>query len=183
MGNFTLGFKALFRIWGDSAFASRVAPLLETEAEAAPEPKPIQAVEKARPVSDKAKPVRSEALTLLAVLQREGRLVDFLMEPIAGFTDAQIGSAVRSVHADCAATLGRLFDFEPLRSEPEGARIEIPSGYDPAQFRLVGNVKGGGGPVRGKLSHAGWKAARCDLPEWNGRPEAALVVAACKVQV
>lgn len=168
-----LGLKALFRIWGEPEFASRVAPLLETPAETPPEPK--------APPEKKA-PVRSEALTLLAVLQREGRLVDFLMEPIESFSDAQIGSAVRSVHRDCAAVLARLFAVEPLRAEAEGAPMELPPGYDPAQFRLVGNVQGGG-TVRGKLSHPGWKAARCEVPEWNGRPEAAFVVAPCEVQV
>jgi hypothetical protein len=126
-------------------------------------------------------PARSEALTLLAVLQREGRLVDFFMEPITDFTDAQIGSAVRTVHRDCAVALERLFAIAPLRTEAEGDAIEVPAGYDPAQFRLVGNIKGT--PVRGKLSHAGWKATRCEMPEWNGHPEAALVIAPSEVQV
>jgi len=170
-----LGLKVLFRIWGEPAFASRIAALIEPSPEPETKLKP-----EAKP--EKKEPARSEALTLLAVLQREGRLIDFFMEPIASFSDAQIGSAVRSVHRDSAAALERLFAIEPLRTEEESAAIEVPAGYDPAQVRLVGNVKGGV-PVRGKLSHAGWKATRCEVPEWNGRPEAAFVLAPCEVQV
>jgi len=173
MGDFTLGLKVLFRIWGDAEFAGRVSGLLEKDAAAAPRPA-------AQP--SKKEPARSEALTLLAVLQREGRLVDFLMEPVGGFSDAQIGSAVRTVHRDCAAALERLFAIEPLRTEPEGAAIDVPPGYDPAQFHLVGTIHPNQS-MRGKLSHAGWNATRCELPEWNGRPEAALVVAPCEVEV
>ena len=168
-----LGLKVLFRLWGEPAFASRVAPLLESSPEAEAKTSEAQ--------PEKKEPARSEALTLLAVLQREGRLIDFFMEPISSFPDAQIGSAVRSVHRDCAAALERLFAIEPLRAEAEDAAIEVPAGYDPAQFRLVGDIHGA--PVRGKLSHPGWKATRCEMPGWNGRPEAAFVLAACEVQV
>jgi hypothetical protein len=178
MGNFTLGLSALFRIWGDDAFATRVAALMEPQPAPAEEPAPPLPA----PAPAKKEPVRSEALTLLAVLQREARLIDFLMEPIAAFPDAQIGAAVRGVHKDCSAALERLFAIQPLRSEPEDAPIEVPAGYDPAQFRLIG-AAAGPTPVRGKLTHPGWKAARCELPEWNGRPEAALVLAPCEIQL
>ncbi len=167
-----LGFSVLFRIWGDPAFADRVARLTEKE-DAPQELKPEAPAKK--------EPGRSEALTLLAALQREGRLVDFLMEPVAGFSDAQIGAAVRTVHKDCGAALERFFAIEPLRTEAEGAPVDVPPGYDPAQFRLIGNVSGSA--VRGKLAHPGWKATRCDMPEWSGRPEAAFVLAPCEVQV
>src|SRR5207253_6846543 len=35
------------------------------------------------------------AVQLLAILQREGRLLDFLQEDVDGYADAQIGAAVR----------------------------------------------------------------------------------------
>lgn len=173
MENFLLGFKALFRIWGDSAFAGQVRDLIEGKPPAAA-PAPL-------PVETKS-PARSEALTLLSVLQREARLVDFIKEPIAAYTDDQIGAAVRTVHKDCGAVLDRLFAIEPLRAEAEGAEIAVPSGYDPAQVRLVGNIAGSG-PFRGKLHHAGWRAAKSEMPEWNGRDESALVVAPCEVEI
>ena len=40
---------------------------------------------------------------LFSVLQREGRLLDFLQEDLSAFDDAQIGAAVRSVHAHCSS--------------------------------------------------------------------------------
>ena len=42
----------------------------------------------------------SGMLRLLALLQREGRLVDFLMEDIAGATDQQIGMGGRNTKAN-----------------------------------------------------------------------------------
>lgn len=181
IGNFLLGLKTLWFIWIDEAFADKVERLIEGKAvPAAGEPvapAPVAPVEPKKPA-----PGRSEALTLLSVLQREARFVDFIKEPIASYTDAQIGAAVRSVHQDCGAVLERLFSIQPLRSQTEGAEIEVPEGYDPAEFRLVGNVPDRG-PLRGKLTHAGWRATQCEVPAWNGREETALVVASCEVEV
>jgi len=174
MGDFILGLQALWQIWGNGSAAQPLREVL-TATEPA-EPKAAAAV------PPPAAPRRSEALSLLAVLQREARLVDFLQESVSGYTDAQIGAAVRGVHADCAAALERMFALEPLRSENEGAQISVPAGFDSAQFRLVGNVTGGG-PFRGTLSHPGWKATKCELPEWTGREDSALVVAPAEVEV
>ena len=173
MENFLLGIKSLFRIWGDTAFAREVKDLIDGRP---PVAAPTPAVVETKP------PARSEALTLLSVLQREARLVDFVKEPIAGYTDAQIGAAVRTVHNDCGAVLDRLFAIEPLRSESEGAEIAVASGYDPAQFRLVGNVAGSGRFAADFSTPAG-EAAKSEMPEWNGREESALVVAPCEVEL
>jgi hypothetical protein len=130
----------------------------------------------------KAAPARSEALTLLSVLQREGRLIDFLKEPISGYSDAQIGAAVRGIHEDCGKVLERLFALEPLRAESEGSQVTVPAGYDPGQVRLVGNLPEGG-PFKGTLQHPGWRATKAAMPEWNGREESALVVAPCEIEI
>lgn len=184
MGNFALGFKALFRIWSDTAFAENVQQLLEGKLQPvtpvvapAPEIKP-----EPLPVLKKKEPTRSEALTLLSVLQREARFVDFIKEPIAAYTDAQIGAAVRSVHKDCATVLERMFAVQPMRPEAEGAAIEVPTGFDSAQFRLVGNIPDQP-PFRGNITHAGWRATRCEVPEWTGRDEAAMVIAPVEVEI
>src|SRR5437879_4682659 len=106
-----LAFRVFWRALTDSRFGERVAPLLtETPAAApsAPSAPPARA-----PEAPKA-PARSEALTLLSVLQREGRLVDFLQEPIGAYNDAQVGAAVRDIHRDCAAALDRIFALKPL---------------------------------------------------------------------
>src|SRR5690242_3139956 len=105
MGNFALGLKTMFRIWGDASFADKVKQLDAPKAPVKPEP--------AAPLVSK----RSDALSLLAVLQREARLVDFLMESIGGYSDAQIGAAVRDVHRGSAAVLQRVFNIQPLRTE------------------------------------------------------------------
>jgi uncharacterized protein DUF2760 len=190
MGNFALGFTALFRIWGDAQFADQVKQLIEGRAQpvAPPEPKPAaesRPLAEPKPVAEapkKKEPARSDALSLLAVLQREARFVDFIKEPLAEYTDAQIGAAVRGVHKDCAAVLDRVFAVASLRAESEGADVEVPAGFDPAQFRLVGNVPDRA-PIRGKLCHAGWRATKCDVPQWSGRDESALVIAPCEVEL
>ena len=128
------------------------------------------------------RPRRSEALTLLATLQREARLVDFLQEPIAEYSDAQIGAAVRDIHRDSAAVLQRLFAVEPLLRDAEGASLEVPVGFDAARYSLSGNVTGQP-PFRGTLAHHGWQATRCELPEFSGSEDAATVIAPAVVEL
>lgn len=160
--NFGLALKTFFRILRDAAFADQVARL--AGADAAP------------------KATRSPALTLLATLQREGRLVDFLKESLDGYSDAQVGAAARDVHRDCAAVVDRVFGLEPLRAEDEDGDVTVPAGFDPARVRLTGNVTGQP-PHRGVLRHAGWRATRCDVPAWTGGEDAALVVAPAEVEL
>src|SRR5947209_5311588 len=47
------------------------------------------------------------ALQMLAILQRDARLIDFLMEDISGYADDQVGAAVRSLHEQSRASLTR----------------------------------------------------------------------------
>lgn len=173
MEQFFLGIRTLFTIWADSAFAAKVQALFKEE----PPPPQAPPVEKPR-----KEPARNDALTLLSVLQREARLIDFIQEPIAAYSDAQIGAAVRGVHDDCNTVLNRMFALQPLRPEAEGASLEVPPGFDPLQFRLTGNLPEQP-PYRGVLRHPGWKATKCELPEWSGREESATVVAPCEVEI
>jgi hypothetical protein len=106
---------------------------------------------------------RQAALQLLAALQREGRLVDFVEEDLAGFPDAAVGAAARTVHAGCKRALQEYFRLEPVLREPEGATVEVRSGFDPAAVRLTGNVVGKP-PFRGSLRHHGWRAQEVKLP-------------------
>lgn len=82
----------------------------------------------------------SSHLRLLALLQHSGRLVDFLKEEIDTFSDAQVGAAVRQVHSACRDTLEEIVTIRPILDSPEGNKITITAGYDPAAIRLVGNV-------------------------------------------
>lgn len=181
MGRIALAFVVFFRILGNALFAERIRQVVEGHMpEAQPAvPAPAPAPE---PKVIERRPLRSESLTLLSVLQREGRLVDFLKEDLTGYSDAQIGAAVRDVHRDCAAAIERLFALRPVRSESEGTTIEVPQGFDAARIRLTGNVAGPG-PYRGSIRHAGWEAAKVELPEWSGPESAAKVVAPAEVEV
>ncbi len=145
------------------------------EAQEKPVPKPA-------PARQPPKPVRSEAITLLAALQREARFVDFIMEPLDSYTDAQIGAAVRDVHRDCAKTIARFFSLRAMVQQEEGSPIEVPPGFDAGRFRLTGNVAGDP-PFRGRLVHHGWEAVELQLPAWSGTPQSARVVAPVEVEL
>jgi hypothetical protein len=127
-------------------------------------------------------PLRSEAVTLLATLQREARLVDFLKESLAGYSDAQIGAVARDVHRDCGAVIERLFGLVPVLSQEEGSEVEVPAGFDSGRFRLTGSVAGEP-PFRGRLAHHGWEATRCEVPAWSGKETSARVVAPAEVEL
>jgi hypothetical protein len=174
VGRIGLAFRVFFRVLFNAGLAERVRPLLLAADAPAPAVAPPSAETKAPP--KKRSPARSDALNLLAMLQREARLVDFIQEPIGGYSDEQIGAAVRDVHRDSAAVLQRVFALAPIREESEGTTIELSSDFDAAQYRLAGRVPEQP-PFRGVLAHHGWRATQCVLPEWNGSEEAAPVIA------
>ena len=102
------------------------------------------------------------AVRLLARLQESGRLVDFLLEDIDGYQDAQVGAAVRSIHARCRAALREIFDLGPVLAGKEGGPVKVEEGFDPLAIRLEGNV-GARPPLRGILRHPGWRAKSVTL--------------------
>jgi hypothetical protein len=104
-----------------------------------------------------------EVVTLLGIFQEKGRFVDFLMEDIAPFSDAEVGSVARAVHQGCKAALNEHFQIEAIRPEGEGARVTVPVGYAADEFRLVGNLSGAA-PFTGKIVHKGWRATSVKLP-------------------
>lgn len=106
----------------------------------------------------------ASALHLLGLLQREGRLLDFLKEDITGFADADVGAAARLVHAGCKKVIDEYLAVAPVRKETEGASIEVQAGYDANRVRLTGNVTGQG-PWRGALKHHGWAVQKVTLPQ------------------
>lgn len=104
------------------------------------------------------------ALQLLALLQQEGRFVDFLEENVGAYSDAEIGGAARVVHEGCRKVMRDYLQIEPVRSENEGARLTLAAGFDPATMRLTGNVVGQP-PFTGTLMHRGWRVAQVTLPK------------------
>lgn len=143
------------RVLSDPQLAGRVR-----EVPAAAGQLPARVVEK---LAERSNP-EAGALLMLSILQRDGRLIDFLHEDVATFSDSEVGAAARVVHAGCKKAIAQYVTLVPVRSEAEGAPIVVEKGFDPAHLRLAGKV-GGEPPFKGKLAHAGWRATDVRLPE------------------
>jgi hypothetical protein len=202
-----LAFSSFFRLLVGKKLKPAVAPYLPDELKALPAPaaEPIAAEVKPAPVKatapkpEAAAPAKPEprddrpkkpdlaahhrdgALALLALLQREGRLIDFTGEQLDGFTDADIGAAARDVHRGCKKVLEQCFTFEAVMPGQEDARVSVPKGFDPAEVRLIGEAKGEP-PFGGTLRHHGWRATRAQLPALTEGLDRA-VVAPAEVEV
>jgi hypothetical protein len=152
-----------FRVLFDGRFASRVWGVREPAAlPPAPEKAPALAAAPPPPTTE-----AQSALQLLALLQREGRLVDFLQQDIASFPDAEVGAAARVVHEGCRKALRTHAEIAPLRKEDEGQPVKLEAGFDADEVKLVGDVRGQP-PYAGVLRHRGWRASRLELPRIVG---------------
>jgi hypothetical protein len=176
-----LAIRAFWVVLFHGTVAARVKGVLDQPALPAPEAAKIASAQTVR-IERPKPPIRSDAVTLLATLQREARFVDLVQESLDGYTDAQVGAAARDVLRDCRKVLERLFALKPVLGQDEGAAAEVPAGFDAGRFRLTGNVAGEG-PFRGRLVHPGWEAARCELPAWSGSEASARVVAPAEVEL
>lgn len=159
--------------------------LLVPRREPAPAPAPEPKAEPARPAPPPPQPPRADAdvVNFLGMLQEKGRLVDFLMDDINAYNDSQVGAAARVVHAGCKAVLQEHFRIEPVRSEAEGAKVEVPAGYAADQYRLVGKVAGQA-PFSGVLVHRGWKTDMVKLPQLlRGASDPLPVIAPAEVEL
>lgn len=158
LGRIGLAFSAFFGVLGDAQLAARFAALrhgADAAHAAAPVPAPAPTLKQRSP---------DAALQLLALLQRDARLIDFAGESLAAYDDAQIGAAARLVHEGCAKVLREHFDIVPVRAEAEGTRITLAAGFDAAAVKLTGNVVGQP-PFSGSLNHRGWRVAEVRLPK------------------
>jgi hypothetical protein len=168
-------FRSFFALLGSGTIPDDVVRETAPDAVESAAPASLPA-EKPAPPADST----DRAVQMLAILQRDGRLVDFLMEDIAAYSDDQVGAAVRAVHEGCRQALERYVAFEPILASNEGDSVTVQSGFDPAAIKLVGNV--GAPPVRGTLNHRGWRASEVKLPplpEQSGRA----VVAPAEVEI
>ncbi|HEY1469868.1 MAG TPA: DUF2760 domain-containing protein [Candidatus Acidoferrum sp.] len=103
------------------------------------------------------------AVQMLALLQRDGRLIDFLAENISGYPDAQLGAGVRTIHEACRQVLEHYVKLEPILNFEEDQPVTVQGGFDPACIKLIGNVAGEP-PIRGVLRHKGWHVKEVHLP-------------------
>ena len=167
-----IAFGAFFSSLSDPVYASRVLGLREAAAPAAPTPAPVAV---APAPLKQATP--DAALQLLALLQRDARLIDFVQEDLSGYSDAEIGGPARLVHEGCAKVLREHFTLAPVRPEAEGSRITLNDGFDARAIRLTGNVVGQA-PFKGALSHRGWRATEVKLPRLGAAHDATVLAQA-----
>ena len=108
-----------------------------------------------------------EPLLLLTLMQREGRLIDFLLENVDGADNETLGAGVRTIHQACQKVLKEHLDMEPVLKAEEKSIVAVPVGFDPSAIRLTGNVTGSP-PFKGTLEHHGWRVTKIKL---NKPPE------------
>jgi hypothetical protein len=165
LARYGLAVQAFFKVQGDPAVAEKVNNIINP-----PPPEP------ARPPRLASEPIR-----LLALLQREGRLLDFLLEDISGATDDQIGAAVRDIQKKSQQVVREHLTLERVLPGEEEAPVTVPAGFDPSAIQLTGNVTGNP-PFNGTLKHHGWRVKGYNLP---ASPEGQddLVVAPAQVEI
>lgn len=162
-------FRAFFSLIVHGRLADDIVADVSTPRTTPPPPPTAPAIES----SDRA-------IQLLALLQRDGRLVDFLMEDLAAYPDAQIGAAARDVHGSCRQSLARYVTLTPVLNDGEGQQTMIASGTDASRVKVLGNVAGQP-PYRGVVRHRGWDVSRIELPPLP--PTGRTVVAPAEVEV
>ena len=141
-----------FKVLGDASLAAKLMELIDK-----PEPK-IEA-----PKTIPQERAHASGLFVLSVLQEDGRLIDFLQQDVAGFSDEEVGQAARVVHGGCRKALARLVTPTRVMKEDEGASVTVPAGFDSNRIRLTGNVTGQP-PFKGTLKHHGWVATDLKFP-------------------
>src|ERR1700730_12786361 len=144
----------------DDIAQKRVKPAVPVpQVTAATVPSVSRMKEMERPASE----AFDRAVQMLALLQRDGRLIDFLAENISPYPDAQLGAAVRTIHEACRKVLEHYVKLEPILNSEEDQPVTVQGGFDPAAIKLLGNVTGEP-PIRGVLRHKGWHVKEVNLP-------------------
>ena len=167
MGRIASAFRAFFAILFKSQIPADIAQAFGF-AKAKPQPAP-KAVRQLGPSDG--------ALQMLGILQRDSRLLDFMMEDISAFEDDQIGAAVRNLHDQCRDSLTRYIRLVPVIDGVEGTFTKIDTN-DPNTVKLLGNVPASGKASGGVLRHKGWRADNVDLPPLAASQNPAIIAPA-----
>ena len=154
MNRIAQAFRSFFSILFSGKLPADVAKSLGFTPAKAPAPASKPAAQ-ARP--------QDGAIQILGILQRDSRLIDFLMEDISAYSDEQVGAAVRSLHGQSRDSLNRYLRLAPVIDGVEGSFTKIDSS-DPSSVKLLGNVPVSGKAPGGLLRHKGWRAEKIDLP-------------------
>jgi coenzyme F420-reducing hydrogenase delta subunit len=139
----------------------------------------------AKNASSRSAGVEAELCSFLGVLQQKGRLIDFLMQDVAGYSNEQVGAAARVVHQGCAEAIKEYFQIAPVHEGSEGESISLDDSYDPLLYKILGNAPEKP-PYKGKLLHRGWKTEKVTLPrvvENENGSRSAEVIAPAEVEV
>jgi hypothetical protein len=163
-----LAFRSFFAILFKGALPDEVAAALGLTRRATARPAPAPAPAVANPSDG--------ALQILSILQRDSRLIDFLMEDIAPYSDDQVGAAVRSMHDQCRDALNRYVQLAPVIDGVEGTFTRLAS-IDPVSVKLLGNVPPQP-PPGGVLRHKGWRCTKVDLPAIQGKQDTKIIAPA-----
>jgi len=158
-----LAFVSFWKLLFGGTLPAAAAKFLPEVPKALPEKVVVEKVVEKVAKPNTAALQREGALALLALLQREGRFVDFISEDIASAEDADIGAAVRAVHRGCKKVFEQVLSLEPVMPGEEETKVSVPKGFDPAEIRLIGEAKGEA-PYKGTLRHHGWRAIETKLP-------------------
>ena len=182
MSNLTLAFKSFFsllfsgKLPEDVQIALNLTRRVVMPAGAAPAPAAP------KPAAEPAAKPGDGAVQILAILQREARLIDFLEEDIAPYTDEQVGAAVRDIHKNSRAALERHLTLKPVVDGVEGTNTNLASAgldaKDTVRLRIVGKVPADGKVEAGILRHRGWRVEKIDLPTTPMGKKAAILAPA-----
>lgn len=161
MSRISLAFRSFFNLLFHGALSPETLTELGLSQAAAPQAAPP--------------PARSSdgAVQILSILQRDSRLIDFIMEDISAYSDDQIGAAVRELHNQARESLARYVTLQPVIDGVEGTYTKA-GDADPSAVKFIGNVPAGR-PPGGVLRHKGWRAAKVELPSMLGQQDAALI--------
>ena len=88
-------FRAFFSLIFHGRIADDILAEFAAPARVPATPAPVEARVESRVENT------DRAAQILAILQRDGRFVDFLMEDLGAYSNEQVGAAVRDVHRGC----------------------------------------------------------------------------------
>lgn len=163
-GRVTCAFRCFFSILFHAHIPSDIVRKLVKPGDSVPQkPAGLSSVPRPNETERPAPETFDRAVQMLALLQRDGRFIDFLVENISAYPDAQLGAAARTIHEACRQVLDHYVKLEPIVNSEEDKPVTVQSGFDPATIKLIGNVAGEP-PIRGVLRHKGWHVKQVNLP-------------------
>jgi hypothetical protein len=176
LNRIVLAFKCFFSLLFSGELSPDVIAALNLTKRGTAAPAAKAASPAAAPAAPPAVRTADGALQLLAILQRDSRLIDFLQEDIAGYEDEQIGAAVREIHDQSRDAIARYVTLTPVIDGVEGTYAKAPA-QDPSLVKFVGNVPAQP-PAGGTLRHKGWRATKVNLPALPARQDATVIAPA-----